>query len=67
MSPVSVVADLNVTSAPVVVTSPAVLMPVAPVSVTVPPELMSAAAASVSVPVSAFSVTRPLPVVVVIP
>jgi len=64
---VSVTAELKFTASPVVVTSPAVEIPVAPVSSTVPPALMSPADAIVSAPVSAVSVTAPLPDVAVIP
>ena len=48
------------------VTFPAVEMPVAPVRLTAPSAVMSPAAASVSVVVSAFNVTTPVPVVVML-
>ncbi len=58
-APVSVVAELKFTASAVVVTLPAVLMPVAPVRLTAPSELMTPAAAIVSAAPVAFSVTVP--------
>ena len=65
-SPVRVVLELKSMMSAVVVTLPAVLIPVLPVRLTAPSAVMSPAAAMVRVVVSAFKVTTPVPVVVMV-
>ena len=59
--PFNVVALTKVTLSPVVVISPAVLIPVDPVNDTVPPEVISPAAKMVKAPADAARVTVPAP------